>query len=417
MARIFVGASIAAAFLLSTQVGSSVGARPRATPGELLGTIVVDPNAAGWSTSTFSLEAGQRYRLVATGTAQPTGSSTKYDAMYCYESCSNRDAFLRIGPATSANPIGLPIDAFQQPTPDTSCQPTYCKEGLPYEPTHEYTIEDFYPPSSGRLEVGDGNQFAQQYFGPNAYTASSGFKVEIYSAGSWPPLPDGVVSLASVSNGCGGGKAGEYGIQQRLGNTSTFRNSNNPFGTRYTVHFEKACDLHDAGYSGAKVLDPINGGLIDYFEYTRLDVDHKFLADMRKLCEEQIPADAPVALADCKATGGKSSFGAETRYHFVRNFGRRFFRIRPDLNGSWSGDGVTVKITQDLRSVRGTWRDGDVHGEFRGTLISQDQDSVVQGFAHTSAKPAFSRITIVVEPDKPNELRVTGRVLGGTLTR
>ena len=236
-------------------------------------------------------------------------------------------------------------------------------------------------------------------------------------AGGWPALPDALVSIASVSNGCGGGVAGAYGIQQALGNTSTFLNSNNPFGTRYTVHFEMACNLHDAGYSGSKVLDPINGGIIDYFTYDQKQVDDKFLADMRKLCDEQIPAKAPVARADCKATGGKTSFGAETRYNFVRSLGHHFFRVRPELNGAWTGGGVTMEIAQGHRLISGSWRVGDVTGEFRGTLISRDQDSLVEGFANTSTEPAYSKISIVVNPEKANDLQFSSGVLSGTLKR
>ena len=233
----------------------------------------------------------------------------------------------------------------------------------------------------------------------------------------WPALPDAIVPLALISNGCGGGQAGEYGIQQRLGNRSTFLETANPLGERHTVTFKEACDLHDAGYSGAKVMDPINGGTIDYFDYTQAQVDTKFLDDMRALCKAQIPASAPVARKDCEGTGGYTSFGAETRYNFVRSHGHHFYRQRPDLNGSWSGGGVgTVTITQNKRYVRGTWQQGNVSGEFRGTLISHDQDSTVEGFAHTSDQPGYPSIHLVVNPDTPNSIQATG-ALSGTLTR
>jgi hypothetical protein len=138
---------------------------------------------------------------------------------------------------------------------------------------------------------------------------------------------------------------------------------------------------------------------------------------MRKLCQAQIPSSAPVAEKDCEATGGYTSFGAETRYNFVRSQGYRFYRARPDLNGTWTGGGITMRITQDLRSISGSWQVGDVHGEFRGTLISRDQDSVIEGFAHTSADAAFKSINIVVNPDTPNQLQFASSLITGTLTR
>jgi len=200
-------------------------------------------------------------------------------------------------------------------------------------------------------------------------------------------------------------------------NRSTFLETNNPLGQRYTVTFNEACDLHDAGYSGAKVIDPINGGTIDYYTWTQKMVDDKFLAEMRKLCQTQIPASARIAEKDCEATGGYTSLVAETRYNFVRSQGYHFYRARPNLRGTWTGGGVTMQITQDLRSISGKPQVGDVHGEFRGTLISRDQDSLIEGFAHTSANATFKSINIVVDPDTPDQLRFTGSPISGTLTR
>lgn len=237
-------------------------------------------------------------------------------------------------------------------------------------------------------------------------------------APAWPALPDALVSLESVSNGCGGGVASN---ERRLGDTSTYLNSNNPFGKRYVVNFRLACNLHDAGYSGAKVRDPIDGGIIDYFGWSQKGVDDKFLRDMRRLCDQAFAGTgATVALADCRGRGGKTSFGAETRYNFVRQFGHRFYRARPNLNGLWSGPGLTgLVITQKLRSVRGTWRQGDLSGEFRGTLISRDQDSVVQGFVRTTVngETKQSAIAITADPDRPKELVVDSSLLHATLRR
>lgn len=215
-------------------------------------------------------------------------------------------------------------------------------------------------------------------------------------------MPPGAVDIAAISNGCGGGK---YKIliaaQNAFGDSSTYRNSLNPFGQRFTVNFRPACDLHDAGYSGAYVWDNINGKWVDYFPMSKQLVDAKFLFDMRKLCEDQIQ-DAPVALAACKATGEHilgghiSSNGAESRYNFVVDYGEGY-RARPDLNGMWANVADHVSppwiVTQKGRVVTATWHgnkaDGhpDLQGHFQGTLTSYDptqtvpppRDDVVEG--------------------------------------
>jgi hypothetical protein len=236
-------------------------------------------------------------------------------------------------------------------------------------------------------------------------------------AAAWPKLPDALVSLASVSNGCGGGVASQTA---QFGDTSTYLNSNNPLGTRYVVSFRQACNVHDAGYSGAKVHDPFSGDVIDFFGWSQKRIDDKFLTDMRTLCEGHLAhRSAPVALADCKARGGKTSWGALTRYDFVRSWGHRFYRARPNLTGVWTDGRLRVAIAQRLRSVRGVWQDGDLKGEFRGTLISLDQDSIVKGFARTTVGGATRQVSlrIAVDPERVNEIVFTGPALRGTMTR
>jgi hypothetical protein len=93
----------------------------------------------------------------------------------------------------------------------------------------------------------------------------------------------------------------------------------------FEVDFTQACNLHDAGYSGAIVRDPLRGGIKDFRRWSRLRVDTKFLADLRFLCERSIPRTKSIALANCRKSGGNLSFGAETRYNVVRCFGNKFF--------------------------------------------------------------------------------------------
>ncbi len=208
---------------------------------------------------------------------------------------------------------------------------------------------------------------------------------------AWPAPPDALVPIASVSNGCGGGEASAQG---KFGDSSTFKDSNlDPTAKSYTVNFREACKLHDAGYSGARVRDALHGGVVvDFFTWTRTAVDDKFLADMIMICERAIPASAATALANCKATGGNASFGARSRYNFVRRFGGLFWKDRPHLRGLWTvkGDATAPPwaITQTIRRVKAAWRGGagqaNLRGEFRGTLISRDQDTVIRGFAQTT---------------------------------
>ena len=258
----------------------------------------------------------------------------------------------------------------------------------------------------------------------NAETGHRGMAFLMATPGTelkWPELPSAVVSLASVSNGCGGGEAG---TAQRFGDTSTYLNSNNPLGKRYHVNFREACNLHDAGYSGAKVRDPFAGGaVVDFLGKTQEQVDEKFLRDMRSLCVAQIPAEATVALADCKASGGKTSTGALTRYNIVRTFGHIFWRPRPSLAGVWKGGDPPVAVTMEhsLRYVRATWRSGSgdsaIAAEFRGTLISRDQDSVVKGTVRLkNAAKTLQRPMSITVPAKGGEILMGGGGLAGSFT-
>ena len=200
--------------------------------------------------------------------------------------------------------------------------------------------------------------------------------------------PPGAVDIASISNGCGGGSSETLiAAQNAFGDTSVYRDSF-PYLHRYKVDFREACNLHDAGYSGALVWDAINGVWYDYYGKTKEEVDNKFLADMRKLCDEQIPADAPVARADCRSTGGYSSNGAESRYNFVRDHGTGY-RVRPKLDGLWKGtSGVCGTVgnwhfSQNGRTITASWQEPSENGQpgyrgsFTGTLYSYDPTQTV----------------------------------------
>ena len=151
------------------------------------------------------------------------------------------------------------------------------------------------------------------------------------------PAPT-AVPIATVANGCGGaGWASLVAVQNYLGNTSRYADSNvNPLARTWKVNFKDACDLHDAGYSGAIVLDKLTGATVDFRTWSRKRVDDKFLDDMRHLCKRQLPASAFTARKNCQSTGGNFSVGAKSRFNFVRCWGNRFFDADPSQPGRQS---------------------------------------------------------------------------------
>lgn len=242
-------------------------------------------------------------------------------------------------------------------------------------------------------------------------------------ATGWPPLPSALVPIASVANGCGPplGKASD----PRWGDTSTY---DDPSG-QFVVNFREACNLHDAGYTAAKVRDKINGGIIDYFTWAQKPVDDKFLKDMRKICATQTPALPPVALAACKGRGSTLSFGAESRYNVVSTVGDWFYWPRPNLRGTWvNKDDPTepaLAIVQSLRYVRMKWSGGSaapgVRGEFRGTLIGKAKGTAtIKGHAmitNAAGATTLHPMSFPYNPKKPNTLVISGVGISGTYVR
>ena len=244
---------------------------------------------------------------------------------------------------------------------------------------------------------------------------------------AWPALPDALVPLGSVSNGCGGGEASAQG---KFGDTSTFRDSNvNPTAKSYRVNFREAAASSTTPATPApRCATACTAAVVDFFTWTQKRVDDKFLADMSQICVRTIPASATIALANCKATGGNASFGAQSRYNFVHRAGFVFWQDRPNLRGLWAlqGDAVATKwaIIQSGRTVKAVWHGGAGHpnlrGEFRGTLISRDQDSVVRGSVQITenGKTTMGPASMQYDPGtvRADRLILRGRVVG-TLER
>jgi Prokaryotic phospholipase A2 len=94
----------------------------------------------------------------------------------------------------------------------------------------------------------------------------------------------------------------------------------------FFVSFRAACDMHDAGYSGGIVFDPINGGIVDTRGLSRSTIDVRFYNDLLTSCNRQIGWNAPAARAQCYTI-------ASTYYAAVRAAGAWLFDASPSVPG------------------------------------------------------------------------------------
>jgi len=278
-------------------------------------------------------------------------------------------------------------------------------------PVGKYQITDTSPATWSQNSGTGGAGMAMVYAAPGGF--------------AWPPMPSALVPLASVANGCGPGKAT---TNPRWGDTSTYTDSGGT-GKKYTVNFRMACNLHDAGYSGSLVKDPLHGNRpVEFLPWNQVRVDNKFLDDMRLLCRQQIPAAAAVARIQCEGHGGAFSFGAASRADAVKTFGYWVFLERPKLSGVWTNSAdptePALALSQAARYVRGAWKGGKAdpksQAEFRGTMISRDTDSIVRGFVKfTDGAGAVSlkSMTITYNPKTPNRIEVVGPNISGVKER
>jgi Prokaryotic phospholipase A2 len=94
----------------------------------------------------------------------------------------------------------------------------------------------------------------------------------------------------------------------------------------FIVKFRPACDMHDAGYDGGIVTDPINGGVVDTRTLSRRTIDDRFYNDLITSCNRQIGWNAPAARAQCYTI-------ASTYYLAVRAAGGLLFDANPAVPG------------------------------------------------------------------------------------
>jgi hypothetical protein len=243
----------------------------------------------------------------------------------------------------------------------------------------------------------------------------------------WPPLADPLVELPSVSNGCGPGVPSD---EPQWADTSTYLKypTTDPDGPEATVNFRAACNLHDAGYSGARVLDPLHGDRVfDPFTWTKEAVDLKFLRDMWLLCDRAFAGKTGwgIALRNCRGTGGAGAFGAESRYNAVRTAAVfvNAWKARPDLGGKWTSKAdpqVVWTIRQNERAVTAIWQNGaGMHAAFKGIVITHNASSTIKGFAKITdgAKHVKGSMSWIFLSRSPNELKITGPGVSGWIVR
>jgi hypothetical protein len=171
--------------------------------------------------------------------------------------------------------------------------------------------------------------------------------------GSWGVLADTLLGNTpqrpleptAYSNGCGGdtGIGAVSDVVSWFFDTQSYVDSHlNPLAPTPKANFRPACDLHDAGYSGGVVFDRINGGVVDFRNWSRKQVDDKFLADLKTICTREIPVrdyalteagTKGVARNKCLNRGGPASFGALSYYDAVRRLGGSFFDADPATPG------------------------------------------------------------------------------------
>ena len=118
--------------------------------------------------------------------------------------------------------------------------------------------------------------------------------------------------------------------------------------------------MHDSGYDGGIVFDPINGGVVDTRALSRRTIDDRFYNDLITSCNRQIGWNAPVARAQCYTI-------ASTYYLAVRAAGgaavrRQSRRSRCAVNRHPSEQLATIECLREDQSSADSSRD------FGGTL-------------------------------------------------
>lgn len=166
------------------------------------------------------------------------------------------------------------------------------------------------------------------------------------SSCAWVPL---LVDLADspVINGCGGSQWGAAAgdIQALVLDVRTYGST--------VVRFAEACNIHDAGYAGITVHDPVSGDVIDFRKWTRESVDELFLEDLRALCARRLAGRESAALVrECKngdpvteallMFGASPPVGAVTYFTAVRQFAVDAYDTNATMPGTQTNNRPTT---------------------------------------------------------------------------
>lgn len=136
------------------------------------------------------------------------------------------------------------------------------------------------------------------------------------------------IDPSAHSNGCGPKWLPGFPF---LINHQTFKGKDSTTGvtTKFRVDFKPACDLHDAGYAGALVINRFGASPLDYNTYSKAAVDKKFFYDLCKICDQTIPSSNKEALEKCKY----NKRGAWGYNYAVRKAGFYTFDCNPSTSG------------------------------------------------------------------------------------
>ncbi len=115
------------------------------------------------------------------------------------------------------------------------------------------------------------------------------------------------VRMPLVSNGCG--PRSNWLLEKGFNWVGNIRE----FGG-IPVNIAPACNVHDAGYTGATVGDPFTKTVIDFRTWSRQRVDLKFLRDIKAQCTKSLPKSRPALVKACHDE-------AYIYFYLVRDFG------------------------------------------------------------------------------------------------
>lgn len=181
-------------------------------------------------------------------------------------------------------------------------------------------------------------------FGPFYLCATeqlvSGFQESGAPCSQWTYIPI-EVPLSLVSNGCGGMTG--IGFIDKLQKGFLDKQTLAP---GVTVDFRKACNVHDAGYSGLTVKDPIRNVIGIYHWSSRAWVDLQFRTELKTLCTRLLTKPNSTSLrTKCEAL-------ADRYYNVVRKAGYLFYDVNPAKPGDQisyveNSVGYPIKVKRD----------------------------------------------------------------------